>query len=51
MKEDAKSWSSQKSLHHIDILDKKFTWMDRFKVKPRVLFTLLPLYRVCYRSY
>eukprot|EP00668_Euglena_longa_P011449 GGOE01013853.1.p1 GENE.GGOE01013853.1~~GGOE01013853.1.p1 ORF type:complete len:223 (-),score=65.54 GGOE01013853.1:279-947(-) len=29
MKEDAKAWSSQKSLHHIDILDKKFTWTDR----------------------
>lgn len=31
MKEDAKAWSSQKSLHHIDILDKKFTWTDRIR--------------------
>jgi hypothetical protein len=29
MKEDAKQWSTQKSLHHIDILDKTFTWSDR----------------------
>jgi len=36
MQEDAKAWSSQKSLHHIDILDKKFTWTDRVRPAPLI---------------